>query len=336
MLPLAVIITPGTLIVQTSYESSQLVTKPPQLSLDTDLYAIWFYAMNPVTIEGVNYLIEWNLQGPRSQVMAITAGAGVQQAILPIVPPHSNSTYHLEFIAPALKCAQPPQANITAFRQALDTATNKTSFNIGSTAIDAVLGEVGQIGLVYNAWAPDGSHVDLSNPNWNKNGSVYVDSTSGKYSGSTTFFYIGQVNTTNVSGYKVVYTKTMVLQCTLYNATYAVQFNFNGTHQDIRTSIVKYLNPVPAVLDTYKDDEKTSAAYTAIMWAFNELLVGTGTMAPGHGQTVPNYVGTLAQSTALRKYIEETEALEFAAVKENIEQMFHNVTLSFLSSDNFL
>ena len=335
MLPLAVIITPGTLIVQTSYESSQLVTKPPQLSPDTDLYAIWFYAMNPVTIGGVNYLIEWNLQGPQSQVMAITAGAGVQQAILPIKPPHSNSSYYLEFIAPALKCAQPPQANITAFRQALNNATNTTSFNIGSTVIDAVLGEVGQIGLVYNAWAPDESHVDLSNPNWNKNGSVYIDSTSGKYPGSTTFFYIGQVNTTNVSGYKVVYTKTMMLQCTLYNATYAVQFNFSGTNQDIRTSNVKYLNPVPPVLDTYQD-RNTSTAYTAIIWAFNQLLVGTGIMAPGHGQTIPNYVGTLAQSTALRKYIEETEAFEFTAVKETIEQIFQNITLSFLSSDNFL
>jgi hypothetical protein len=324
MLPLAVIITPGTLTVQTTERTSQLMTKPPQISLDSTKYALpalYYYAGTP--INGVMDVPDTS--GPLSQVMAITVAAAVQQEILPITPPHSNASYQLKFVAPALQCAEPPQSNISAFRQALNIAKNSTMFGFSDT-----------YDIVYNAWAPnDLYHPDLSNPNWNNatSESVYIDSTYGRYAGGTTFVYVGQTDTADF----------VLLQCTLYNATYDVQFSFSGTNQDIRISNLTYLNAAPVTLESKdtgrtwegKGDTLTTPTYAAIMWAFNQLLVGISLAIPSM-QITPKYIGTLVQITALGRYVDGTDVLELKAVKETVEQIFHNITLSFLSLDDFL
>jgi hypothetical protein len=109
-----------------------------------------------------------------------------------------------------------------------------------------------------------------------------------------------------------VYGTMALLLCTHYNATYDVAFKFAGSDQEIWIRNLTYLNPVPATLEVpfdvtgsyYYDLSHPTSAYTAIMWAFNQLLVGTGTTNPIFSQKVPNYIGTLAQTTALGNFIE--------------------------------
>src|SRR5271170_1132363 len=134
MLPLAVIVTPGTLTTRIAYETSSVITRPPQLSLDANKYAVYVGTEHGSPIEDV--------QGPQSAVMAVTVASAAQQVILPMKPPQPNSSYDLRFIGPAIRCTEPPQSNMTTFQHVLAEATN--GGYIGNNQ-----------SLVYNAWAPD-------------------------------------------------------------------------------------------------------------------------------------------------------------------------------------
>ena len=326
MLPLAVVVTPGTLTVQTSYQTSYELGKPPQLNLDANKYAVYAIADNDESPE--------NLQGPVRAVTASTVASMAQQIILPIAHAQPNVSYHLQFNGPAIQCIEPPESNRTAFRKALLDATELDYFAGTSLGDDTAGGS----SLVYNAWAPDESnHKDLSNPNWNNGSSNTIDSTYFLYPGGTLFVHIGQVKD---DGYGTI----TLLQCMLYNATYDVDFNFSGSDQEVKLTGVEYHGASPVSLQilgegyipSYEELSNPNVTYTSIMWAFNQVLVGTGTTNPAWGQDVPNYTGTLAQITALRAFIEENKVLEFNTVKATIEQMFQNTTLSLLNSDRFL
>jgi hypothetical protein len=325
ILPLAVIVTPGTLTTRIAYETSSLITRPPQLSLDANKYAVYVGTEHGLPTEDV--------QGPQSAVMAVTVATAAQQVILPIKPPQPNSSYDLRFIGPAIRCTEPPQSNITTFQHLLTEATNNNLF--GYTA-------GGTLSLVYNAWAPDLDREDLATPNWNNGSPNYIDSTYGIYRGGTLFIYIGRANSTSQG--TIVYNEMVLLQCTLYNVTYDVGFDFAGTDQSIEIRTLAYGDAVPARLEVpfdvtgsfYYDSSVSYATYTSLLWAFGQLLIGTGTTNPIFGQYVPNYWGTLAQITALKGFIEGSKVLTFNVVKATVEQMFQNMTLSLLSSDEFL
>jgi hypothetical protein len=320
MLPLAVIVTPGTLTTRIAYETSSLITRPPQLSLDANKYAVYVRA-------GL-YLALEDIQGPQSAVMAVTVASTAQQVILPIKPPQPNSSYDLRFVGPAIRCTEPPQSNMTTFQHVLAEATNNDFFR---NTVE------GTLSLVYNAWAPDLYHEDLAAPNWNNGSSNYIDSTYGVYKGRTLFIYIGRANSTSQG--TIVYNEMVLLQCTLYNVTYDVGFDFADTDQNIEIRTLVYGDAVPARPEVpifYYDSSVSNATYTSLLWAFGQLLIGTGTTNPMFGQYVPNYTGTLAQITALKGFIEGSKSLAFNAVKVTVEQMFQNITLSLLSSDEFL
>jgi hypothetical protein len=316
MLPLAVIVTPGTLTTRIAYETSSLITRPPQLSLDVNKYAVYV----------ASFQIEY-VQGPQSAVMAVTVASAAQQVILPIKPPQPNSSYDLRFIGPAIRCTEPPQSNMTTFQHVLAEATNDSFIGYNQS-------------LVYNAWAPDPFHEDLATPNWNNESSNYIDSTYDVYRGGTLFIYIGRANSTSQG--TIVYNEMVLLQCTLYNVTYDIGFDFAGTDQSIEIRTLVYGDAVPVHFNAtpsshnYNDLSVSYATYTSLLWAFGQLLIGTGTTAPSLGQYTPDYTGTLAQITALKGFIEGSKGLTFNAVKATVEQMFQNMTLSLLSSDEFL
>jgi hypothetical protein len=321
MLPLAVIVTPGTLTTRIAYETSSLITRPPQLSLDANKYTVYVSTQHGQPIEDV--------RGPQSAVMAVTVASAAQQVILPIKPPQPNSSYDLRFIGPAIRCTEPPQSNMTTFQHALAEATNNQFF--GNT-------DGGILGLVYNAWAPDLYHEDLATPNWNNGSSNYIDSTGG----GTLFIYISKAN--SISEGAIIYNEMVLLQCKLYNVTYDVGFDFAGTDQSIKIRTLVYGYAVATILEVpyditpsfYNDLSVSYVTYTSLLWAFGQLLIGTGTTNPFFDQYVPNYIGTLAQITALKGIIEGSKDLTFNAVKVTVEQIFQNMTLSLLSSDEFL
>jgi hypothetical protein len=325
MLPLAVIVTPGTLTTRIAYETSSLITRPPQLSLDANKYAVYVGTQHGLPTE--------DIQGPQSAVMAVTVASTAQQVILPIKPPQPNSSYDLRFVGPAIRCTEPPQSNMTTFQHVLAEATNNDFF--GNTA-------GGTLSLVYNAWAPDLYHEDLAAPNWNNGSSNYIDSTYGVYNGGTLFIYIGRANYTSQG--TIAYNEMVLLQCTLYNVTYDVGFDFADTDQNIEIRTLVYGDAVPTSSEVpydvtgsfYYDLSVSYATYTSLLCAFGQLLIGTGTTNPIFGQYVPNYTGTLAQITALKGFIESSKGLTFNAVKVTVEQMFQNMTLSLLGSDEFL
>ena len=65
----------------------------------------------------------------------------------------------------------------------------------------------------------------------------------------------------------------------------------------------------------YNDLSVSYATYTSLLWAFGQLLIGTGTTSPFYGQYLPNYTGTLAQITALEGFIEGSKGLTFKSNK---------------------
>jgi hypothetical protein len=195
--------------------------------------------------------------------------------------------------------------------------------------------------LVYNAWAPDYSYPDLSSPNWNNNSfPSYIGNSYGAHYAGTLFIYIGQANLKTNGN---VYGEMTLLQCLLYNASYEVSFSFSGSDQDIKVRNVTYhgASTVDSEVQDqtaagYPDLDAPSSAYTAVMWAFGQLLDGNGITNPYGGQFAPDYTGTLAQITSLRKFIEGPESPEFSAIKSVVEEIFWNITISFLSYDQFL
>lgn len=330
MLPLAVIVTPGTLAIQTAHQTSYAMTKPPQLTLDANQYAIYSVADNDES--------PMNLQGPVSSLTAVAVASAAQQVILPIAHLEPNISYHLRFNGPTLQCTEPAKSNISAFRQALTDATSSGWFGGTNIGLDTAGGS----NLAYNAWAPDqNKYEDLSNPNWN-NGSLIntIDTTYGKYQGGTLFIYLG-----HVSGFNTLSGTITILQCTLFNATYYVDFRFSGGNQEVKITDLTYHSPVnitdqivdfDTVPPTAEDLSNPGVTYTAVMWAFNQVLIGSGTTNTDAEQPVPIYTGTLAQITALRQFIEGTGDLQFNAIKVTVEEMFQNTTVSLLNSDKFL
>jgi hypothetical protein len=157
------------------------------------------------------------------------------------------------------------------------------------------------------------------------------------YLGATLFVYAAGFDVKGIN-------RNVLSQCTLYNATYDVDFNFSDVDQDVHITSVAYHDASPVVLSVLYCEGVTSCAtlsapdvtYTSIMWAFSQVLVGAGTSNPAWQQDVPNYTGTLAQITALDRFIEGPEVPEVDAVTNALEQKFQNTTLSLMSSKKLL
>jgi len=322
---LASVVTPGTITVQPTVKISNRVIQPPQ-----PLYITGDYSILGETEHG-DCTVE--LIGPTSEPVRIALASIAQQTILQIPSTIPNSSYNVEFLGPAVSCSTPPVQNISAFNESLTFATNNSSY-FGS-------GLFGRIGLLYNAWVPHQTlsptgeiFSDLGNPDWN-NGTITTEPGNPNSTGGAQFYvYLP----TDIVGREPLEANGLVLlTCTLHNSTYNVNFDYENSQQTVTINSVDFHEEVanPYEYSCY-DLQYWNEAYISIMWAFTKLLVGSATDSGGDTGNTATYTATLVGATTLRPFIEDGQNATSAGVASELESMFQNITLSILSSDQFM
>ncbi|KAK3681731.1 hypothetical protein B0T22DRAFT_472736 [Podospora appendiculata] len=340
LLPLVAVITPGTLTVSTQIVTSSMATTPPQLDLDGTRYA--------VTVGTVTNVPVFDIQGPTSELMRTAISSASQQAIMYIEPPAVNATYTLTFFGPSLQCNIPAEEELAEFNRQLNKTVDPGV--TGNGGPDGYLGKNHRMDyhLSYNAWCPPSesewapTNRTFGHPTWFTNDTSppqLIDEGNPEGQGRIYVFISPYQPSSNSSYY---YDSPQVLiECQMRNASYAVTIRNAGRAQKVAIDSVEHLNAVRTeVLGLPRSQgasvSSANTTYTAIMWAFGALLNGNAVTTVAANQQ-PAYTSTLVQTTALRPFIEQPAAADFsnATIKTILEGLFHNITLSLLSSAAF-
>jgi len=239
---------------------------------------------------------------PEASRLAIASALSGQ--ILPIQIPYNNASYKVQFDAPALRCSL-------------------ADYNLTNT-VNGTLSQL--IPVHFMSWVPSDDHNITSGDsttileNYNPYGSIDQDSTD--------YARLYVLSSSAVSSWKL-------FECGLHNATYEAMFDFENSNQRTTISSVKYLNGV-SVLGNYSDTPSGSEglsplskqlSYCAVMQAYSSLLVGEHWYAVDYAFST---VGSLAESNYAMITSVNWTALD--TLPGQLESLFHNLTLSMLSS----
>lgn len=294
ILPTAAIFTPGCLIV-----TSEMTLNTTYVQVPQPYY--WPEALGIINEAG-------SLSQAQPLTRKLTYAAATSGALLPLTPRFPNSSYHLPFYGPAVRCLDANQSIVTqASKSVTPCSTCGDTYN-------------------FLSWVPNQDHdwtlfTDFSN--WS-DASVYrtIDDVS-----SDAFRIYVMPNTSHERD-----NSRDIFECQLYNASYAVQYNFSDFLQNVQVER-ELLNMVPfRPADTWLQDlnlttgdigpRSSSISYSAIMSAFADLLIGYNleTHYSVTTSTLSKYDLTLIDWT------------EKAAAKQGMEELFSNITLSLLTS----
>ncbi len=279
--------------------------------------------------------------GASNDLVRLSLGSATTQSILAISPPIANSTYSINVSAPALSCEETLANNSIAVAAAY---SNFSSYGGGA-------------GITYMAWAP-GYAADVT-PDCD-NGSMVVppefngstrpstfDGCFNSYSSKLNIFIPYFVNTMDSNG--DTFSDTVLLNCSLRNASYSVDFDFRDRAQLVDVRKRELLNGVVALesftyeLGSNKMVNTTLAnkllSYVSVMDAFGKIMVGTITTYH-YGTVTPYY--TLVSSTGLKALLPTNDTDLYArpptsnaTLARAVEKLFENITLSMLSSNDF-
>ncbi|KAJ9607123.1 hypothetical protein H2200_008195 [Cladophialophora chaetospira] len=335
-LPLAAVFTPGTINVQGILRYNDTTpSKPPQPQQswsDNQNYAV-SVLLDAVMIVGANGTVlpfYRSLDRPSGELSRVALASASQGNILAIQTTYENATYGLSFVAPALKCQSVPEKKLSIFNTSLVEAYQSRwlpGFEV--EAANSIGLDPSSLRLLYNAWVvhPDnGTMRDLSNPDWNNE----TTSASPGYP-NTEYFYLP--STSEPEG-------MVLLACHLYNATYDIDLYYENSRQNVTVKSVATSNEVPMSppVGTWKipivlGTDYTSLVYNAVLFAFNNLVIASATTSDKF--VLPLYSGGPAYATKLRQYIEGDRSISAAEIKNVLEELFRNITLSTLSSPSF-
>ena len=260
-------------------------------------------------------------------LLQVALGSAVTESILPISPPAANSTYTMDFHAPAPLC-ETAAANDS-------TAVQTLYYNYSATS--------GGAGLTYFGWVPQApsypyrSNGSIANgPSFNTNVFDTIDQNAERYYTS----YSGAAGWSaklNVFVPNTPFLNSSVLNCSLNNASYTGIFDFRAATQLLHVQKNQIIGGVGTfggfsyfaneLHDSSLGEEV--AAYVSVMDAFGHIMAGSvqtyhyGTLTPA---------ATLVQSTGLKSILHSADNASLASA---IEKLFENVTMSLLSSSMF-
>lgn len=390
LLPLAAILPPATLSIHLGLTMDNVRARVPEPNFANDAMAVWWDQSDTLygdpldshPGEGRSHYTKPSLQ--LSRLATLTAAGGL---IPESVAEFANSTYILNFMAPAMKCQSISSKILQPFKMARAEACGDTSGQdslLGDTP-DWYCGE-----WCYIAWAPsESSRVPFRNITSYSlpletpaqvGGDPYRKSPFyGAYRGDPAAFYIA----TKV---QLASEPWSVLNCSLFNASYVVNMTSDTNRRNTASLVdVSILNAVgdgtnsqPRNYTTApSDNDKAKMNYMALLDSTGHMFLGTITNTyPGHGryytdtsiivqppelmQTMLPYTKELLpfvakvlsgsedqagnQWTVIEKGDDFTAAypnFAFDAPSFNrslgsvIEQLFHNITMAFLSEPAF-
>lgn len=319
-LPLAAIVTPGTITVSSTQQTPTTSGLVPQIEYDFSKFAS----------QGCDRDGGCTYSGPTNDLARTVISSATQGQILAIAAPQPNASYSMSFLGPALSCHTANSTNLTAVFYN-DTLSDEGVLQYLSWVPSAKYPNISIAPVQYG----DGfDSVDLS---WEGTTLDLLSTDSAK------IFILGELGYAN-STMSVSYT---LLQCSLKNASYKVNFDFRYPSQTVTVLARDILNSVPASSDVpntvpgYGPDtlsplSQPSIAYQAIMDAFGRVMVGQ--------TTTPYLQGIVSTSTLFpmtnvwSNIIDNanvSEASEVSTLGPGIEELFQNITLSLLSSPQF-
>ena len=279
--------------------------------------------------------------GASNDLIQLSVGSATTQSILPISPPIANSTYSINMSAPALSCEETLANNSIAIAAAY--------YNFTATGAGA--------GITYIAWTPgfspdvppvcyNGSMVAPREFNGSTRPST-IDLCFNGYSKKLNILIPYRYRTNDSNG--DTWSDAVLLNCSLRNASYSVDFDFRNRAQLVNVQKRELLEGVVG-LDTYLYllNSKNKAdvtlgnkllSYVSVMDAFGRIMVGT-IYTYHYGTVTPYY--TLVLSTGLKPLL-PVDSFDMytdhptsnATIARAVENLFENVTLSMLSSNDF-
>ncbi|OAP61920.1 hypothetical protein AYL99_04123 [Fonsecaea erecta] len=322
-LPIAAIISPGTLIVTPSTGNRTEHLGVPQFD-----YRDYTPFASPLPSDDAKFA------GASNTLVQLALGSATTQSILSISPPVANSTYAVKMYAPALTCQVPARNDSLAIEGAYT--------NYADTS--------GGFGINYMAWVPYGDGAE----NGCQNGSIAIpsDLTTNKLPSTTDSCYDGYSAKLNIfipfnTASDATFSESSVLlNCSLMNASYTVNFDFRDRAQRVNVQSRELLNGV-AGLSSYEElfDDSPSMfnkllSYMSVnlqMDAFGRIMVGT-INTDHYGTITPAY--TLVLSTGLRSQLSgvtnNVPSTSNATFARSVENLFENMTMSLLSSNDFI
>lgn len=354
LIPFGSIVTPATLTISPMQVTSYNMTAMAGINFGTGPMAT------------INYLLAGggpnagNLSGPpspsydsSSQPLSRLALATAFQGQLPnIPPPVVNSSYRLQFYAPSVRCNPASKDILRGFNSA-----------VGCDVL--VDGDDCAAYYRYLCWAPNDSIVPFSKNSMYPAGSLPIDPDLGPQN------YLGTIDSESKAEPATLflaidasgYGEWIVFNCSLWNTTYTVDFDFSAIGTQRISVIETYdINSVSVDWGPLSYDEELQAAvygpginYQALMECFGKSLVGSIYTDTTYGylhesgnvlqtdvaytkELFPVYNMTIATSdTYNTTVLDAMQSPNFnRSLVDVVEEMFQNMTLALFSKQAFL
>ncbi|KAI9853104.1 MAG: hypothetical protein M1838_001605 [Thelocarpon superellum] len=305
MLPLAAIIAPGTMIVNTVLLDNMQHILVPQFNFDN-----WqAFGTAAVPFGG------FDRADPDLVRLALSSASS--ESILIIPPPAPNATYSSNFSAPALVCSP---------------VTNQTTYDNVSKAIFEQFANVDEgWSPIFFSWAGDPAQP----PAFNSSFVPIVPETVGDS------FYQLNIWVYSAAAHQV--TDDVFINCILNNATYNVNISTQDSQQQ-SLQIKRAPSPIPVPYydgeSTLTGDILgETLSYAAVMAAMGHVLAGC-IYSDQYGNLVT--YSTSITSTGVNKVLltdpgagPMKQTATNATMTSTVETIFQNVTMSLLSSDRY-
>jgi len=288
VVPFASLLPPATLsVLPASTTNNTYVPVPAPYFADSSMAAFTYSLVAGDKFSGLpggleSTMVDWYTK-PTQQLSRLAATTAFRGAIPDHQTLHPNSTYELQFNAPALQC-QPSTVDIMwQFNRAAGCNFTQT---------DAAPGKPCEQIVPYVSWVPgrlslvpfgNGTVSSgllplddvLNNPSL---GTLYSESYLGAYEDGPSSLFVATRNDSRIRD-----PSWSVLNCSLFNATYTVhESSDSNSRSQSRLSEVRLLNTVPFHKQTSHAMSKPRStldsiifSYIALMDSFNRLLVGS-------------------------------------------------------------
>jgi hypothetical protein len=249
-------VTPGTLFITQSQISNDITSNVSRLAIADPAQSNYFHVSRPAAGPSSPNNSSLLFLGPRTIVSRLLVAAAAVEEILPPHAPAVNSSYHVQFFGPYVHCYE----------------ANDTVAGMIQSTINATMGANDNATEIYNgyfAYVPDLSAPDRygnasnrtedptrsSNQLWlafKRNGTAWDDTVFPKCP---------------ITAYRV---------CQLYNASYDLTVTFQDGEMSVSYEQPTNLTEVDyPVVDLSRPSDLVQLSYSAFMWAFTDLLVGS-------------------------------------------------------------
>jgi hypothetical protein len=286
-LPLASLVTPATLFVLPNYSTTSTKSNVTSLDMYSNLEQTkqFTYTVNSTESGDALFL------GPRTIVSRPSTATATEGQILPINAPYLNSTYPVQFHGPAVQC-QPPNSTVVAI---IDYFRNQSVANFSINPVEDI--------NYYFAFVPNLINFQEGPP---PNGVQWGDQIRLQQpsNASNELWMVYSIYSYDSEGNQSVVDQ--YTSCQLYNASYNVQLTFLDGNQTFNTTTAQLLNPVDYPLDNELEsvDLMIQHAYSAVMWALTDLLVGSMGLFTEYSAN-----NTITQFSEIATQIEHTSLL---------------------------